>query len=117
VSRYCAQTLEGIALGHESTVWDIAFTADGKYMASVSDDRAVKVWRCEYQNGEPLFKLDATLTGYHARSIFGVSWSSSGALATACGAQLVLVLLVVWMQSYCVKLHLSNNVVMYHDGS
>jgi cytosolic iron-sulfur protein assembly protein CIAO1 len=83
--RYCAQTLEGVALGHDSTVWDIAFNPTGTLLASVSDDRCIKLWRCEHKDGEPFFKLDATLYGHHDRSVFGVSWSASGALATACG--------------------------------
>ena len=91
--RYCAQTLEGVALGHDSTVWDVAFDPTGKLMASVSDDQCVKVWRCEFKDGEPFFRLDATLSGYHNRSIFGMSWSSTGAIATACGMRL----LVCWL--------------------
>jgi WD40 repeat protein len=66
-------------------VWDVAFDAAGERLASVSDDRTLKLWRCEYKDGEPLFKLAATLSGMHRRSVFGVSWSAAGALATACG--------------------------------
>jgi WD40 repeat protein len=85
--RYCAQTLEGVALGHESTVWDIAFNASGDLFASASADSSLKIWSAQFKDtGEPLFRLSVTLSGYHRRPIYGISWSSEGAIATACGA-------------------------------
>lgn len=41
--RYCAQTLEGIRLGHDSTVWAISFSPDGGHFATVGEDMALKV--------------------------------------------------------------------------
>ena len=67
----------------------LPFDSTGKLMASVSDDQCIKVWRCESKDGEPFFRLDATLSRYHNRSIFGMSWSSTGAIATACGMSLL----------------------------
>ena len=47
----CAQTLAGPGLGHESTVWDVAFDPAGTHMASVSDDRTLRIWECSRQQG------------------------------------------------------------------
>jgi WD40 repeat protein len=80
------QTLEGTRLGHESTVWAVAFSPDGAHMASVSDDRTLKVWDCGVKDGEPLFRLAATASGSHSRAVFSVSWAAGGLIATGCGA-------------------------------
>ena len=83
--RYCAQTLEGIALGHDSTVWALSFRRDGSQLASVSADRTIKVWDTGEKDGRPFYRLAATLSGHHERDVYSVSFSASGALATACG--------------------------------
>jgi cytosolic iron-sulfur protein assembly protein CIAO1 len=85
-SRYCAQTLEGVAMGHSSTVWALAYSPDGKYLASVSEDCTFKVWICGEKGGEPLYKLTATCTGEHDRAVYHVAWGANGIIATACGA-------------------------------
>lgn len=82
----CAQTLEGPALGHTSTVWDVAFDAKGDHMVSVSDDCTFKIWSCSKSGQDPKFKLVATASGYHDRTIYSVDWSHSskvGYIATA----------------------------------
>ncbi|NXG18468.1 CIAO1 protein, partial [Grallaria varia] len=87
----CCATLEG----HESTVWAVAFEKGGERLASVSDDRTLRIWRC-YNPGnqegvacsgsDPTWKCVCTLSGYHSRTIYDVSWCHlTGALATACG--------------------------------
>lgn len=81
--------------GHESTVWSIAFDSSGHRLASVSDDRTVKIWQ-EYlpgnkegvatPEGAPVWKCVCTLSGFHQRAIYDVSWCSlTGAIATSCG--------------------------------
>lgn len=84
--RYCAQTLEGTKLGHESTVWGLAFSADGALMASSSDDRSVKIWDCTLREGLPLYRLQATIIDAHERAVYSVHWSQNGVLASGCGA-------------------------------
>lgn len=80
---------------HESTVWSVAFDETGSRLASVSDDQTMKIWR-EYKpdnpqgvptsNGDPTWKLTATVTGFHTRTIYDVDWcKKTGALVTACG--------------------------------
>ncbi|NXG07663.1 CIAO1 protein, partial [Sakesphorus luctuosus] len=87
----CCATLEG----HESTVWAVAFEKGGERLASVSDDKTLRIWR-RYNPGnqegvacsgsDPTWKCVCTLSGYHSRTIYDVSWCHlTGALATACG--------------------------------
>ncbi|XP_065918476.1 probable cytosolic iron-sulfur protein assembly protein CIAO1 homolog [Dysidea avara] len=86
----CCGTLEG----HESTVWCIDFDASGDQLASCSADKTVKIWK-RYKPGnpegiptvgnDPTWKCVCTLSGYHTREIYDISWSvSNGFLATAC---------------------------------
>lgn len=84
----CTQTIQ-MPLGHESTVWDIAFTKDGGYMASCSDDKTVRVWKRENNlnltnttSQSVLYRAYASLTGHHDRTIYSVGWSVDGYLAT-----------------------------------
>lgn len=48
IYRYCAQTLEGIRLGHDSTVWAISFSPNGDFFATVSEDTTLKVCCTDY---------------------------------------------------------------------
>lgn len=75
----CLSTLEG----HDSTVWSISFDASGKRLASCSDDRTVKIWQIYEPNNElgiptpdqkPVWKCVCTLSGYHTRSIYDITW-------------------------------------------
>lgn len=87
----CIATLSS----HESTVWSISFDKKGTRLVSVSDDKTVKIWK-EYKpdnpediptpDGLPVWKNVCTLSGYHDRAIYDVSWSSlTGLIVTACG--------------------------------
>lgn len=80
---------------HTSTVWSIDFNNAGNMLASCSDDQSVKVWR-EYLPGnaegivtpgsDPTWKCVCTLSGYHERAIYDISWChSTDFIATACG--------------------------------
>jgi WD40 repeat protein len=46
----------GILSGHNDIVWDVAFSPDGKMLASVSSDKTAKVW--DWDNRELLKSLD-----------------------------------------------------------
>jgi WD40 repeat protein len=85
----------GTLKSHESTVWSLAFDAQGKQLATCSDDRTVKIWR-EYlpgnelgiatPNGESVWKCVCTLSGAHPRAIYDIAWChQTGLIATACG--------------------------------
>uniref|UniRef100_UPI00358ED739 probable cytosolic iron-sulfur protein assembly protein CIAO1 n=1 Tax=Myxine glutinosa TaxID=7769 RepID=UPI00358ED739 len=84
----CFDTLHG----HDSTVWSLSFDGAGQRFASCSDDRTVRIWQEFPQDDDastrsaPKWKCVCTLSGYHTRVIYDVSWCPlTGALATACG--------------------------------
>lgn len=75
----CTATLTG----HDSTVWGISFDKTGTRLASASDDRTVKIWQSYPPgneegigtvDGETAWRCVCTLSGYHTRSVFDVSW-------------------------------------------
>ncbi len=57
--------------GHQGSVKSIAFSPDGKYMASGSQDKTVKIWSLE------LKKELTTLKG-HKKAVISVSFSYDG---------------------------------------
>ena len=84
---------------HTSTVWGIDFDSTGKRLASCSDDQTLKIWQ-EYLPGNefgiatpdnvPVWKCICTLSGYHSRSVYDISWCKlSGLIATACGDDMI----------------------------
>ncbi|XP_048835971.1 probable cytosolic iron-sulfur protein assembly protein ciao1 [Brienomyrus brachyistius] len=87
----CKVTLEG----HTSTVWSLSFDPSGQRLASCSDDKTVKIWRenqpedvtgTESGGSDPAWKCICTLSGFHSRTVYDVSWCRlTGVLATACG--------------------------------
>lgn len=63
--------------GHRTTIHDLTFSADGNYLASVSDDRTVKVW--DWRKARQVWSEIA-----HANASKCVAFSPDGqALATA----------------------------------
>jgi elongator complex protein 2 len=69
----CAQVLTG---GHRSTVAAIAFSPDGKYLASSGKDRRLCVWRRTHKGDssaeKDLFYLASAVDSAHKRIIWGV---------------------------------------------
>lgn len=77
---YCADTLEG----HSSTVWSLDFNTEGDQIVSASDDQTLRIWKMykpnnpqgiPTHNGEATWKTICTLSGFHDRCIYSVSWS------------------------------------------
>lgn len=84
---------------HTSTVWSIDFDVDGKRIASCSDDKTVKIWH-EYlpgnaegiatPNNDPVYKCVCTLSGFHSRAIYDISWNKkNGLIATSSGDDMI----------------------------
>jgi cytosolic iron-sulfur protein assembly protein CIAO1 len=62
-------------VGHTSTVWDVAFSPSGDYLASCSDDTTLKIYKCSREYGEMKCSVAATCSGYHNRTIFSIDWA------------------------------------------
>jgi len=67
---------------HSDTIFDVAFSEDGKYLASGAADRMVKVFRVA--DGQHV----ATFEG-HTHHVLGVSWSADGKWLASGGADRV----------------------------
>jgi WD40 repeat protein len=72
----------GVALytyqGHNNLVWAVAWSPDGKRIASASGDRTVQVWNAF--DGSDVY----TYSG-HADSVYTVAWSPDGTHITSAG--------------------------------
>ncbi|EPS67522.1 hypothetical protein M569_07253, partial [Genlisea aurea] len=87
---YCAQTLDESSSGHVSTVWALSFNAGGGKMVSCSDDLTIKIWNSDIASthsggGFAPWLLLYSLSGYHDRTIFSVSWSRGGIICSGAG--------------------------------
>ncbi|CAB4055355.1 Probable cytosolic iron-sulfur protein assembly protein CIAO1 homolog,Probable cytosolic iron-sulfur protein assembly protein ciao1-B,Probable cytosolic iron-sulfur protein assembly protein ciao1,Probable cytosolic iron-sulfur protein assembly protein ciao1-A,Probable cytosolic iron-sulfur protein assembly protein Ciao1,Probable cytosolic iron-sulfur protein assembly protein CIAO1 [Lepeophtheirus salmonis] len=79
---------------HTSTVWSVDFNSDGSRLASVSEDKTLKIWnkfdsgnelKIGFDNDEPTWKCVCTIDGDHQRGIYDVSWNKlTDLIATAC---------------------------------
>src|SRR5207244_3587176 len=66
-------SLEWTGEGHANSVVCLAFSSDGKYLASGTIDGEIRVWNVA--DGKPI----ATLTGHSAR-VLGLAFSKEGKL-------------------------------------
>jgi WD40 repeat protein len=63
--------MPGVLRGHEGSVWNVAWSPDGLRLATVSQDRTVRIWSA--QSGHELLVL-----GVHDGQAECVAWSPDG---------------------------------------
>jgi cytosolic iron-sulfur protein assembly protein CIAO1 len=61
--------------GHASTVWSIAFSPYGEHLASVSDDRTIRIWKRGGKGSRDRWTEVAKLEEAHERTIYHVAWA------------------------------------------
>ena len=69
--------------GHRAFVKDIAFTADGQYLVSASDDKTIRIW--DWQSGVTLRTLRGFIGPGNDGKIFAVAVSPDGKTIAAGG--------------------------------
>lgn len=67
----CIQTLVG---GHKSTVATLAFSSDGKYLASSGKDRRLCVWKRQAGSDSIAFDLATAVESAHKRILWSVNF-------------------------------------------
>ena len=100
----CAQTLAGPGLGHNSTVWGIAFDREGRQMVSCSDDQTLRVWACSFDNPGDALPL---LHLYSHQPNFMLVWHVSGLHCHHSSDQQITILLHVALPLCCNCLQVS----------
>lgn len=83
---FCAETLAA----HTGTVWDMAFDARGRGLATVGADGGLVVWRREDPPAaaigtSPAFRVVGRYTNLHAAPIYSVDWNTTNALLVTAG--------------------------------
>lgn len=68
--------------GHKNTVWDIAFSQDGKYLASCGDDAALNLWNIEHiENDEIALLYDKQIPSPQKTWLSCLAWYGNEIMA------------------------------------
>jgi elongator complex protein 2 len=85
-SGKCVQVLAG---GHKSTVASLAFSPDGRYLASSGKDRRLCIWSCQATSEpkEVVFTLGAAIDSAHKRIVWSVHFCPFDSTLLATGSR------------------------------
>jgi WD40 repeat protein len=82
--------------GHKDRVWSVAWSQTGKYIASTSGDKTIRIWS-QADPRSPDWSCVALLDGVHSRTVRSVAWSPDGKYLASCGFD---GLICIWSYSH-----------------